>query len=446
MPEVNFNLLNPSAELYSGPQVALDPVKAYETAQAKQQSNMLAQLYAKHYDPQTGGVNYNSLIGEAAQNRLTAEKIPEIMVDAQKQAQSQAVVEHNRRLAEQEEAAAKKYKVETENLYDEQRHKEVNRAVADISKYANKPDAMSGIEKSFEEGKIDQQAYDNLMNMVRSEPSWTKSQRKILLSLLDEKEQYEAMKPAEPQSTIGKMQADYDAAVKAGDTVAAKSLLNAIQVESGEKMTAEQRARIDNERARIEKAEDDAGKAATANEQMSSYNINRIVNSLDAVSTAVTEEPGAQKPGVLETVTKGTPYLSGLTGFTQSEKRQIVDSAQYDMIDALLYLSTGAAYSKGQFDAQIKSYLPILSDKPGNIESKRNRLKQLVLDAKSRLQKTGEYSSWTPAMEDKLKRVVENFGKTDGKGTSATSSPAGAGDLTPEEQAELARLRKQTAK
>jgi hypothetical protein len=106
MPEVNFNLLNPGAELYSGPQVTLDPVKAYETAQAKQQSNMLAQLYAKHYDPQTGGVNYNSLIGEAAQNPLTARAIPDIMGDAQKQSQNMAEIAQKRALQQQEEATA----------------------------------------------------------------------------------------------------------------------------------------------------------------------------------------------------------------------------------------------------------------------------------------------------------------------------------------------------
>ena len=118
MPEVNFNLLNPGAELYSGPQVTLDPVKAYETAQAKQQSNMLAQLYAKHYDPQTGGVNYNSLIGEAAQNRLTAEKIPEIMGDAQKQSQSMAEIAQKRALQQQEEAtaAAKRDEIRREKI------------------------------------------------------------------------------------------------------------------------------------------------------------------------------------------------------------------------------------------------------------------------------------------------------------------------------------------
>lgn len=99
MPEVNFNLLNPGAELYSGPQVTLDPVKAYETAQAKQQSNMLAQLYAKHYDPQTGGVNYNSLIGEAAQSGL-GKYIPDIMGEAQKQSQSMAEIAQKRAIEE----------------------------------------------------------------------------------------------------------------------------------------------------------------------------------------------------------------------------------------------------------------------------------------------------------------------------------------------------------
>lgn len=111
MPEVNFNLLNPGAELYSGPQVTLDPVKAYETAQAKQQSNMLAQLYAKHYDPQTGDVNYNSLIGEAAQSGL-GKYIPDIMGDAQKQSQSMAEIAQKKALADQEKAAAAKYQDE----------------------------------------------------------------------------------------------------------------------------------------------------------------------------------------------------------------------------------------------------------------------------------------------------------------------------------------------
>ena len=213
MPEVNFNLLNPGAELYSGPQVTLDPVKAYETAQAKQQSNMLAQLYAKHYDPQTGGVNYNSLIGEAAQSGL-GKYIPDIMGDAQKQSQSMAEIAQKRALQQQEETAAEQNKAQTKGIYDEQRHKEVNRAVADVAKYANKADAMSGIEQKFEEGKIDQQAYNNLMNMVRSEPSWARSQSKILQSLLSEKEQLEVQKEESTRTAPKPTQIDVGGSIK----------------------------------------------------------------------------------------------------------------------------------------------------------------------------------------------------------------------------------------
>lgn len=112
MPELNFNLLSPSAELYSGPQVKLDPQAAYDTAQAQQQSNMLSQLYAKHYDPQTGGINYNSLIGEAAQNPLTARAIPKIMEGAQSQAQSMAEIEQKRAAAAKSESEVFKSNVD----------------------------------------------------------------------------------------------------------------------------------------------------------------------------------------------------------------------------------------------------------------------------------------------------------------------------------------------
>lgn len=196
MPELNFNLLAPTSELYSGPQVKLDPQAAYDTAQAQQQSNMLSQLYAKHYDPQTGGINYNSLIGEAAQNPLTARAIPKIMEGAQSQAQSMAEIEKNR-------AAAAKSDLETKITYDENRHKEVNRAISDIAKYGNKADAIAGIERNFEEGKLDQNAYDAVMGMVRAEPVWARSQGKILQSLISEKEQLERSTPTTKERTDG---------------------------------------------------------------------------------------------------------------------------------------------------------------------------------------------------------------------------------------------------
>jgi hypothetical protein len=199
MPELNFNLLAPSSELYSGPQVKLDPQAAYEAAQAQQQTNMLSQLYAKHYDPQTGGINYNSLIGEAAQNPLTARAIPKIMEGAQSQAKAQADLSQTQAQQKQNEAAAARSRIETQTTYDENRHKEVQRAIRDISNYANKADALNGIEKSYEAGKIDDAAYGNLMNMVKNEPIWARSQGKILQSLMSEKEQHEIMQAEETE-------------------------------------------------------------------------------------------------------------------------------------------------------------------------------------------------------------------------------------------------------
>lgn len=115
MPEVNFNLLNPSAELYSGPQVQMDPVAAYEKAKATRQSNMLAQLYAKHYDPQTGGVNYNALIPEAAQSGLD---VSQLMPGVREQQESMASIAQKRALQQQEEAtaAAKQQEMDQANM------------------------------------------------------------------------------------------------------------------------------------------------------------------------------------------------------------------------------------------------------------------------------------------------------------------------------------------
>ena len=200
MPEVNFNLLAPTADLYSGPQVKMDPVAAYEKAKADRQSNMLAELYAKHYDPQTGGVNYNALIGEAAQSGLD---VPKLMGEAQKQAQAQAELSQTKAQQMQNEAAAREYEAKTKGVYDENRHKEVNRAISDISKYADKADALAGIERNYEEGKLDDAAYNSVKSMVQNEPVWARSQSKILQSLLSEKEQLEVSKPTTEERTDG---------------------------------------------------------------------------------------------------------------------------------------------------------------------------------------------------------------------------------------------------
>ena len=59
-----------------------------------------------------------------------------------------------------------------------------------------------------------------------------------------------------------------------------------------------------------------------------------------------------------------------------------------------MYLATGAAYNKEQLEGQMESYIPAYSDEPGAIESKRERLAQLVTDAKTRAGR-----GWTPELD-----------------------------------------------
>jgi len=95
-------------------------IQNYIQAQRAQQeeiarTNALGELYAKHYDPSTGDVNYNNLIADASRNQLTAKVVPALMGEAQKAATTAATIEHNRQLAAQEAATAAAKTQETES-------------------------------------------------------------------------------------------------------------------------------------------------------------------------------------------------------------------------------------------------------------------------------------------------------------------------------------------
>jgi hypothetical protein len=86
--------------------------------------------------------------------------------------------------------------------------------------------------------------------------------------------------------------------------------------------------------------------------------------------------------------------LSGAANVARTGNRQIVYGAQRDVVDALLYLATGAAYNKEQLAAQLDTYMPQYTDKPKTVIEKQQRLVELISDAKSRAGK-----AWTPKMD-----------------------------------------------
>ena len=64
-----------------------------------------------------------------------------------------------------------------------------------------------------------------------------------------------------------------------------------------------------------------------------------------------------------------------------SAQRQIVESAQLDILDAALTLGTGAAYTREQLESYRKSYFPQINDKPENVAAKRARLQNILRSA-----------------------------------------------------------------
>lgn len=228
----------------------------------------------------------------------------------------------------------------------------------------------------------------------------------------------EAVKPKTATTPIGKLEEDYAAAVKRGDKVAAASIKKAIYVESGG-MTEYQRQQLALERQREErlaKAATGGGKTTVSQEQ-ANYNVNRLLNAANQITSAMTAEEGVQKPGLKEAVVKGT--FPALSGAVQSGQRQIVDAAQTDMLDALLYLSTGAAYNKEQLEGQKKSYLPSFLDKPETVAAKQQRLITLIQDAKTRAG-----NAWTPDMDKKMDLILSSF-------KAAGTQPAAGGSNIP---------------
>lgn len=154
--------------------------------------------------------------------------------------------------------------------------------------------------------------------------------------------------------------------------------------------------------------------AATAAEQSASYNVGRLLRGAAVIKKATSRTPSASAPNALEAFVGAVPFLDKGINFTRSADRQIVAAAQRDVLDALLFLSTGAAYNKEQLAGQRESYMPEFSDKPETTASKAERLRQLALDAKTKAGK-----AWTPELDKALNSLFGPMPATSAKPVSS---------------------------
>ena len=134
-------------------------------------------------------------------------------------------------------------------------------------------------------------------------------------------------------------------------------------------------------------------KEPTVSEQNAGYNIGRVLRAATSIQNVITKDPTALSPKMGEAMASSVG-LSGAANVARTGNRQIVYGAQRDVVDALLYLATGAAYNKEQLAAQLDTYMPQYTDKPEAVIEKQQRLVELISDAKSRVGK-----AWTPKMD-----------------------------------------------
>jgi hypothetical protein len=112
---------------------------------------------------------------------------------------------------------------------------------------------------------------------------------------------------------------------------------------------------------------------ATEGERKAATLLSRVSIAEQQIGEATKAAPGAAAPGLFNPL---TPRVM------QSEGRKQVEDAQDEFLDAALTLSTGAAYTKEQFDAARRTYFPAVNDDAQTIKDKENRRKNVIAAAK----------------------------------------------------------------
>ena len=145
-------------------------------------------------------------------------------------------------------------------------------------------------------------------------------------------------------------------------------------------------------------------KDPSVSEQTAAYHVGKMLTSLKNIQDLSKDDPSLLAPGAAEAAAVSMPFgdaYSGTANLARSANRQAIFAKQTDMLDALLYLATGAAYNKEQLEQKRNSLLPSFTDKPEAVAQKQLELQDYMNRAKIRAGK-----AWTPEMEGLLKTTM----------------------------------------
>ena len=116
-------------------------------------------------------------------------------------------------------------------------------------------------------------------------------------------------------------------------------------------------------------------------ERKSAVLANRMNFGVMQMNEAIGKTPTAAMPNTAAEAAKFFTNSDFLSNKLTPESRQVVETAQLDVLDAALTLGTGAAYTREQLEGYRKSYFPQLGDKPETVKMKQKRLENLLRSA-----------------------------------------------------------------
>lgn len=124
----------------------------------------------------------------------------------------------------------------------------------------------------------------------------------------------------------------------------------------------------------------------TVDEKKIATLVTRIAGGFSDIQGVAANDPSAREPGLIETM-RGGLEPGGLMGvpvrMIAGSNRRTVADAEGDVLDALLTLGTGAAYSPEQLAAERVSHFPQYNDSEEERAVKNQRLQRLIVAAQA---------------------------------------------------------------
>ena len=155
-------------------QNALAQYQLAASKRAEESQNIQNQLYAKHYNAETGQVNKQGLMADlAAQNQGVL--IPKL--------QAQFTEEEHKQNVNKEVLAR------TSGLQYTQQMKQYNNAISHIGALNTPQEAIASIKESLAKGDIDQAKADTLVESLNAAPNFLDWKKKIVLGSMEGKDQ-----------------------------------------------------------------------------------------------------------------------------------------------------------------------------------------------------------------------------------------------------------------